>query len=122
LGNYLKEFAATETGFFIRLKNFDHFKPRVIFLHVEPEEALLQLKDRLESYLFQLKHFSFKKEERLFHPHITIANRDLHKKDFRKAWEYFQSLTFETEFPADSISLLRHNNKEWEIADSYKLG
>jgi 2'-5' RNA ligase len=69
-----------------------------------------------------LKNFSFKKEQRAFHPHITIANRDLAKSDFRKAWEYFNGLEFQKQFTTSAISLLRHNNKEWEIAASFPLG
>lgn len=119
LSNYLREFAGTENKFTIRLKNFDHFKPRVIFVHVDPGAALIQLKERLDSYL--PKSFRFKKEQRPFHPHITIANRDLAKKDFPAAWAYFEKLSFDAEFTVDNISLLRHNNKEWQVAESYKF-
>jgi 2'-5' RNA ligase len=119
LANYLEEFAHSAKSFSIGLKDFDNFKPRVIFLHVEPGPSLLILKDQLDQYLLALKTFSFKKEDRPFHPHITIANRDLNKKDFTKAWAYFQNLSYEAQFVADGISLLRHNNKEWEIANTF---
>jgi 2'-5' RNA ligase len=121
LCNYLKEFSSTQKSFPIRLNNFDNFKPRVIFLHVEPDGPLLQLKERLDEYLLSLKKFTFKKEERAFHPHITIANRDLHKKDFPKAWTYFQELSYSISFTAESISLLKHNNSSWDIAASFPL-
>ena len=121
LGEYLQQFSSAEKSFTINLKDFDNFKPRVIFLHVEPGEALLQLKERLELYLLSLEKFPVKKEERPFHPHITIANRDLNKKDFPKAWAYFQSLSFSATFTADSIYLLKHNNKEWEMAARFPL-
>lgn len=113
----LQQFSAA--SFDIRLKNFDSFKPKVIFLHVEPNELLSQLKAALGQFL--IKDFPIKKDDRPFHPHITIANRDLRKNDFGKAWAYFQSLLYEAVFSADNISLLRHNNKEWEIAASVNL-
>jgi 2'-5' RNA ligase len=121
LGLYLASFSVTEKSFNINLFNFDTFAPRVIFVNVKPEEALLTLKNRLDDYLLPLKNFSFKKEERPFHPHITIANRDLKKTDFHKAREYFIELEYQASFSASAISLLRHNNKEWEIAGSYPL-
>ena len=121
LADYLKKFCGGQKSFSIRINNFDNFKPRVIYLHVEPDDPLLKLKERLDEYLLSLKKFTVKKEERAFHPHITIANRDLHKKDFSRAWAYFQNLSFKAVFPADSISLLKHNNKEWEIAASFRL-
>lgn len=121
LGQHLSLFCKEEKSFPIQLHHFDSFAPKVIFVHVQPDEPLFHLKHRLDAYLIPLKDFHFKKEQRPFHPHITIANRDLAKKDFRKAWEYFSGLKYSAQFKAESISLLRHNNKEWEIARSFAL-
>jgi 2'-5' RNA ligase len=121
LGEQLTLFCNREKSFSIHLRHFDSFAPKVIFVHVQPGEQLFQIKHRLDLFLIPLKDFSFKKEQRPFHPHITIANRDLAKKDFKKAWEYFAGLRYDAEFQAESISLLRHNNKEWEIAASFPL-
>lgn len=121
LSKYLQQFSSTQKSFSIRVNNFDNFKPRVLFLHVEPDGPLLKLKEELDEYLLSLKKFPVKKEERPFHPHITIANRDLHKKDFPKAWDYFQNLSYSITFTADSISLLKHNNISWDIAVSFPL-
>jgi 2'-5' RNA ligase len=121
LSQQLSVFCSGEKSFSIHLHHFDSFAPKVIFVHVEPGKQLVQLKHRLDEHLTPLKDFSFKKEQRPFHPHITIANRDLPKKDFKKAREYFAGLRYSAEFQADNISLLRHNNKEWEIAASFAL-
>ena len=121
LGEHLQTFSSKEKSFTIRIKDFDRFAPKVIFLHTEPDEPLLLLKQRLEEYLLQFKNFPFKKEERPFHPHITIANRDLRKSDFHKAWTYFEKQQFESSFAANSISLLKHNNTNWEIASNFPL-
>jgi 2'-5' RNA ligase len=102
-------------------EKFDAFKPRVIFVHVLPEERLLQLKNKVESALLQTNRFHIKKEDRHFHPHITIANRDLQKEDFKHAWQHFQQIQYEAVFKADNISLLRHNGSRWEIAKECPL-
>jgi 2'-5' RNA ligase len=121
LSIHLREFSKSQKSFQIRLKDFDNFKPRVIFLHVEPSPLLLALKSRLDNYLVPLKKFPIKKEERPFHPHITIANRDLNKKEFPKAWAYFQELQYQAAFTANEISLLRHNNSNWEIGAAFSM-
>lgn len=121
LSNYLKEFCSKEISFDITVKDFDNFKPRVIFLHVNPDEKLLSLKERLDLYLLSINKFPVKKEERAFHPHITIANRDLHKKDFPKAWSHFKELSYKASFRAEGVSLLKHNNKEWQIASRFRF-
>src|SRR5690348_3523332 len=51
LSHYLKEFSSAEKNFLIRVKDFDSFKPRVIFLQIELNSALSELKNRLDQYL-----------------------------------------------------------------------
>jgi 2''-5'' RNA ligase len=99
--------------FSIHLKNFNAFKPRVIYVHVEPNPPLQALKTKLEN---ALTCFPVKMDERPFHPHVSIANRDLEKEDFPAAWAYFKNIQYEAVFEAAHISLLRHNGTHWEIA------
>ena len=115
----LELFSARQQSFPVQLKNFAAFKPRVLYVHVHPNTHLSGLQANLEAFLLQHKHFPIKKEERAFHPHVTIANRDLQKEDFPKAWQYFQQLKYEVTFPAGSIALLQHNGQTWEIARSF---
>ena len=117
----LLSFAAQQQSFSIYLKNFAAFKPRVIYVDVLPGEPLNELRTALETTLLQNNRFPIKKEERSFHPHVTIANRDLHKDDFPLAWQHFQQITYEASFTADAIALLRHNGQVWEIAGSFPL-
>lgn len=100
----------------VYLKNFDVFRPRVIFVHVEANDSLLQLKKKVEDTLLLTDRFHIKKEDRPFHPHITIANRDLEKADFKAAWQHFETIQYQAVFDATAISLLRHNGSLWEIA------
>jgi 2'-5' RNA ligase len=119
---FLQPFAAAQPSFSIHLKNFAAFKPRVIYVNVLPGEPLNTLQSALETTMLQSNRFQIKKEERPYHPHVTIANRDLHKEDFPTAWQHFQQIKYEASFTADAISLLRHNGQLWEIAGSFPLG
>jgi 2'-5' RNA ligase len=116
----LLAFAQEQPSFSIQLKNFAAFKPRVIYVHVQPNTHLSDLQARLEAYLLHIS-FPVKKEDRTFHPHVTIANRDLQKDDFPLAWQYFQQVSYEVAFTANAISLLRHNGQIWEVANSFPL-
>ena len=93
----LQLFSARQQSFTIQLKNFAAFKPRVLYVHVQPNTHLSDLQANLEAFLLQHKHFPIKKEERSFHPHVTIANRDLQKEDFPLAWQHFQQVLSPTE-------------------------
>lgn len=115
----LESFSARQQSFPIQLKNFAAFKPRVLYVHVEPNTHLSELQANLEAFLLQHKHFPIKKEERSFHPHVTIANRDLQQSDFPIAWQHFQQLKYDVTFPANALALLQHNGQMWEIARSF---
>lgn len=115
LMNDADAFASQQHGFEIHLKNFDAFKPRVIFVGIEKSNELNGLRASLENYLLSLGRYPIKKETRPFHPHLTLANRDLRKKDFAPAFEHFNSIDYEAVFPVTAISLLRHSGTEWDV-------
>ena len=107
--------STNESGFSIQLKNFSYFKPRVIFVSVLTNGQLTVLRTKLTDTLLASNKFPFTNDDRPFHPHVTIATRDLYKKAFYEAWEYFKDKEYEEEWIANSISLLRHNKKNWDV-------
>src|SRR5215211_5426639 len=108
-------FSMQQHPFNIALKNFDAFKPKVIFVGIEENAALQKLKSSLEEYLISLHKYPIKKESRPFHPHLTIANRDLRKKDFHPAFEHFSKIAYRQSFPVHDIALLKHDGGCWNI-------
>ena len=110
----LNEFSKKKVAFTVSLCNFNFFEPRVIFLRVEENETLEILHYELLQHLIAL-NFPVKKDHFEFHPHVTIAARDLHKKDFYEAKEYFSKKEFTSSWMVNSISLLKHNKIKWEV-------
>jgi len=111
----LKEFSPMQDPFDIQLQNFSVFKPLVLFIEVIKNESLAHLKGSLEDHLIRKNKFPIRKEERPFHPHVTIATRDLHKKAFYEAWEHFKKMEYTAQWKADNISVLKHNIKKWDV-------
>jgi len=107
-------------SFEIATDNFSSFPPRTLFIAVEESEKLNSLKKSSDVF-FRATNYGMKTENRPFHPHITIATRDLRKKDFWEAWEYFKDKIFKEEFTAAGLSLLKHNGKIWEVARHAKF-
>jgi len=101
--------------FSISTKNFSAFKPRTIFIDVVVDENLKSLKKHIDIFFLDNKGYGAKIETRPFHPHITIATRDLYKKSFAEAWAYFERKEFDTSFTAIGLSILRHNGKHWDV-------
>jgi 2'-5' RNA ligase len=115
LQNEIRHFSQQQASFEINLKNFSAFKPRVIFVDVMANQHLQTLQAHLLQFLVRPNLFPIEKEDRPFHPHITIATRDLHKKSFHEAWEIFKEKTFAASWLVNSMSLLRHNKKNWDV-------
>lgn len=112
---HLAAFSAEESAFKVDLSGFDCFAPRVIYVRVSRHEPIVQLHKRLQAYLLGSMNFSQEEVGSRFHPHLTIATRDLRKEAFHQAWRAFESRPFAASFLADSLYLLKHNGKHWDI-------
>jgi 2'-5' RNA ligase len=112
----LSEFTLGREPFKLQLVNFDAFVPRVIFINIVPSELLTTLYKDLHRFCKrELNLFNASYRDQGFHPHMTLAFRDLKKPMFVKAWEEFQERKFSATFLIDKIVLLKHNGKIWEI-------
>ena len=100
--------------FIVQTHHFSSFQPRTIFIALSPNQILIQLKKLVDTTL-EKNGYKIKAETRPFHPHITIATRDLHKKDFAQAWPHFEARKFEVDWLVQGISILRHNKKNWDV-------
>ena len=115
----VQSFSAQQQSFKIELEDFDAFRPKVIFLNVKLTERLAQLRSALEDDLISREKYPIKLEERPFHPHVTIANRDLLRKDFPEAFKHFQKISYKKEFIANEITLLKHVGGEWKSIQKF---
>jgi 2'-5' RNA ligase len=101
--------------FSIATKNFSVFTPKTIFIDVASNINLQQLKEASDNYFKTQPQYKTKIDERPFHPHITIATRDLPKKGFYEAWKVFKQKEFKEAWLAEGLSVLRHNQKNWDV-------
>lgn len=99
----------------IILNGFDHFGKRVLFVRVDDNPALTGLKSHAEDHLIKAFHKKIKIDIRPFHPHVTIANRDMKPGHFIKAWEYFSAKAFSCSFQTKQISLLKLSLAKWQV-------
>jgi 2'-5' RNA ligase len=111
----LQNFSRGRDPFKVHFHNFNAFPPRVIFIDILPNELLTQLYKELHRFCKrELNLFNAAYKDQSFHPHLTLAFRDLKKPLFFKAWEEFQARTFSAQFSVEQIALLKHNGKIWE--------
>lgn len=102
--------------FEIRLSGFDHFSQRVLFVSAARNEALKMLKQEMELHFSHLFPGVIEKDLRPFHPHVTIASRDMQRSHFEKAWAYFSKKEFSERFVTDSVALMKLSEGKWKVA------
>jgi 2'-5' RNA ligase len=117
-----KEFIVNSTPFIIQLKGFGGFEPRVIFIDVEQNEKLIEIRDKTVEWMKTAFHiFNQSDDKRGFHPHITIGFRDLKKVSYYKALDEVQKFRMEKEFFCENIEVLKFAQNKWETAMTIPL-
>ncbi len=93
-----------------RLRDYGCFERKnpTIFIRPENTEELQQLH----------KEVAVKMDKEInenFHPHLTVAFRDLTKENFDKAWREYQNKEFKGSFNVNRVGLYRHDGKRWNL-------
>jgi 2'-5' RNA ligase len=118
----LESLAHRQGVFELPLKGFDCFPPRVLFVKVENQEAVRKLHRQLQKILKEALGFGELERRFRFHPHMTIATRDLTQEAFQEAWPEFAKRGFEALFQVKSLFLLKHNGKTWDCYREFPFG
>lgn len=116
----LRKFAENQSKFEVNLNGFGAFPPRVIFIDIsnpKPVKALYKELNRI------MKQFVPEEDQskRELHPHMTLATRDLYRKNFKDAWEDFQKREFSATFLATKLCLFKHNGKTWDVYREFRF-
>lgn len=102
------------TPFEIVLEGFNTFPPKVIFIDVKENLSLQTCQSDLVAFAkTQLNLFNSNYQDQPFHPHITLAFRDLKKSVFATAWDEFKTKSYHAKFECNRLSLLKHDGKFW---------
>lgn len=108
-----------EKTFAITVKNYASFEPRVLYADVLPNETLYELHNQLTAYAKrELKLYNEADDLRGFHPHVTVAFRDLKKPKFYELEDEFKSKKINHSFECKGFSLLKMA-KKWEVLKTF---
>lgn len=117
-------------GFFTEVKSFrvsindlGAFPPRVIYMNVEKTGELVDCQRKLSKFCrVKLGLFNDSFRDEPYHPHLTLAFRDLRKPAFLAAWETYERTSFLADFAVEAVHLLKHNGMEWSSHHSFRVG
>lgn len=123
LTSLLSQFFSALEPFRISLDGIGAFPPRVIFLNVIGSKELTDSQLRLSRFCrVNLGLFNATRADQPFHPHMTLAFRDLRKPAFKLAWDEYRDRDYRATFDVDSAWLLRHDGHRWYPWMSFPLG
>ncbi len=116
----LSQFADAHSPVPLTLSGFGAFQPRVIYIHVDLSPALLTLRQALVEWVDSRCGLRDRRDQqRGFHPHLTIAFRDLSRQNFHMAWPEFQLRPIHHQFSVLHLTLLRHDGQRWQIDQQF---
>ena len=109
-----------EKSFYLELNGFGHFGNKVIFVNVGENETASRLHKKLHADLEKYHDYGVE-TNRKFHPHITVAFKDLIPEQFKAGWDYYSQKSFERIIRIGQVDLLRHDNKKWNSIIYFRL-
>ncbi len=106
----------------IELSGFSAFAPRVVFLDVAAAPGLVELQlllvDRLQTQCGVAEKVS---RRRHYHPHLTVAFRNLKRRQFGALWEEVRERSVHYAFTVTNLTLLWHDGKRWQVDCEFAL-
>ncbi|UKJ07590.1 2'-5' RNA ligase family protein [Solitalea lacus] len=119
----LEQFAERQNTFSIELNGFGYFSGRhsdVVYVKPEPNVQLLAFQKELTNML-RSADFEINLPSSNFNAHLTVANRDLDKKERKKAWQEFENRSYARTFEVREFHLLKHDGHKWQRFKAFKF-
>ncbi|MDR9418318.1 2'-5' RNA ligase family protein [Gracilimonas sp.] len=122
LNSLLKNFVQKLEPLEVTFDDFSTFPPKVVFIDVVKSPELTEIQSKLEKVARSNPDiFNYNYDERPYHPHLTLAFKDLDKSTFYDIWNKFKDQEFQKSFEASQLYLLKHNGERWVVANIFKL-
>lgn len=118
----LEAFGEAHAPLEIELDGFARFDKRVIYLEVSPDPMLNNYYTTLHQQIRASIPQILKESHKPFHPHVTIANRDIPPGIFSEAYAHFEKISYRSQFRCEQLSLLELHPGKWEVIREYAFG
>ncbi|HLT06983.1 MAG TPA: 2'-5' RNA ligase family protein [Cyclobacteriaceae bacterium] len=118
----LEPFFATQSAFGLNFSGIGNFGERVIYIKVKKNGLLSKLQSEL-AWLCQ-RELNQKQElsDYAYHPHMTVAFKDVKKKHFPEYLEAVKAIGFSGKMQVEKVTLLKKLHGEpWTILRSFPL-
>lgn len=112
--------AGSQAPFPLHLKDYSSFKPRVIFISPVVNTPLSNLHEIWhQAIMTRMPDVLAKYPDKPYHPHLTLAHKDVTHPQFDSLWKYFSTKSFEAHFEVDRFCILTHTDDGWVLDKDY---
>ena len=98
--------------FIIKIDGFGFFAHNVLYLNVEGNQSLENMREMAYGYLPEDLKQKVKKHNP-YTPHITLAMKDINDTDFQNAKSEYLNKEYNKEYELPNAQLLEHEGKKW---------
>ncbi|MFO7823386.1 MAG: 2'-5' RNA ligase family protein [Cyclobacterium sp.] len=117
----LESFFLEESGFDLSLSGIGHFGNRVVYLRVKYPPDLPALQQRLVRYGKRTLGQHIELSDLNYHPHLTLAFKDIKKDHFDMLIEFLKSKVSRYHMAVETVSLLKKTDSHWIIKNNFNL-
>lgn len=114
--------ALESKSFQIKLNGYGTFRQGVVFINMSvPEELTALYKSWRKQLMASMPHVLNKYPDRPYHPHLTLAHRDVTPQQFKEMWKYYADRKYKSTFEVNSFWVLKHVGKGWEKEKEFRI-
>lgn len=121
LNGLLNSFFDKIKPFDLRYSGFDRFGKRVIFIKVKEDPSLSSLQIGLSKYCKTDLKLVEELSDRAYHPHMTLAFKDIKATQFDLYWDFIKKQKFEARQKVKDIALLKRVDGRWIVVSRFQL-
>lgn len=118
----LLDFLKDQKPFKVKITGVGTFGNRVIYLSIEKSPELVQLQSDLKTFCKKELNLVDELSDRNYHPHLTVAFKDLKPGQFAKVLGLVRKESFEAEYAATDLTLLKRVEYRWVCHQSLRFG
>lgn len=98
----------------LELGGVGQFRDKVVYLAVQSENGLYEMQERLMAFCRQVLHLPLERSDLLYHPHLTIAFRDVKKTQLEGLIDRVSEAALSCRFETGQFCLLKRIDGKWE--------
>lgn len=118
LGDFLKDRKPLE----LTIRRVGTFGQRVIFLGIEKTPELIDLQSSLKVFCKRELNLVDELSDRNYHPHLTVAFKDLKPKHFQEVLDLVEKESFEATYRVDKLTILKRSEQKWNLHKNVPFG